>query len=324
MKKVMNGKALSRYYSDLSKMARSGLTIEKGLSMMKLDKEGVLFRMLDLLEDHVRRGGSLWEGMSRYPESFDRFQVMTVKAAEESGTVSETFGGLARYYDMRHREMLRFRVSLIYPVLLLHAAVLLPPLKYLFSDNLGRSYWSVVLPVLLTVYMLVAGGIIFWKRFCRTGRMRLAVDEFILRLPVFGKLARSLSLVRVLRALSSLHNAGVPPVMAVRQAIGTSGNSALARQLEAALAVLEEGGTFTDFFTFAAVLPPIQLSLVAVGEETGMFGESLDSMVRHMEDANQHQLTATIKTVGYIAYFAAAAFAVYAIMSFYSQYFRIS
>ncbi|MCP5051606.1 MAG: hypothetical protein GY940_30845 [bacterium] len=321
MKKSMNNKGLSRYYADLSKMVHSGLTIDKGLGLMKQGKTDALFRLLDLLQHHVGRGGTLWEGMSQYPQYFDRFQLMTVKAAEESGTIVETFEGLSRYYEMRHKEKQRLLVSLIYPFILLHAVVLLPPLKYLFSDNLGRSYWSVVLPVLLTAYGLVGVGVWFWKTFCRSGKIREVIDELILKLPVFGKLARGLSLVRVLRALSSLHNAGAGPVMAAGQAIQTAGNRAVTQRLKGAMPVLENGGTYTDFFSFAGVLEPTQLGMIEVGEETGMLDESLDRMVVMMEDSNHHRLTATIKAIGYIAYFICAAIAAFTIISFYSGYF---
>jgi type II secretory pathway component PulF len=305
-------------------MLKSGITIERGLDIMKKGKKDVLLRVLDQLQFHVSRGGALWDGMSGLRNHFDPLQVMTVKAAEDSGTLVEACKSLSRYYRHRHQENRRLRAALIYPVILLHGVVMLPPLKYLFLDNLERSYWSIVLPVLLTAYILIGGTYFYWKTFCRSGRVREFADAFFLKLPIFGKLAVSLALARVFRALSGLHNAGVPPVMAARQAIQTAGNTAVAWRLEGAMPILENGGTFTNFFSFAGLLPSMQLGVVAVAEETGTLSESLDRLVKQMEEANSERLTRSVKAFAYIAYLIAAVIVAYTVISFYSNYFSIA
>jgi type II secretory pathway component PulF len=318
-----NYKELSRFYHDLSTMVRSGLAIERSLDLLKRGQKGPKLWLLDGLHDQVMRGGSFWEGMARYPGVFDELQVMSIRAAEESGSMEETCKGLARYYEMRYKEKRRLLASLIYPVVLLHGVVLLPPLKYLVLDNQERSYWSMTLPVLLAVYGIVGLVSLFMKTIGKKGPVREKIDEFILSLPLVGKLVKSMALARVFRALSGLHNAGVVPVKAARQAIQTAGNSAVKRQLNGALEVLEHGGSFTDFFSFSGLLPAVHLGAVAVGEETGTLTESLNLMVVQMEEANNQRLEASVKALGYIAYLAAAAFVAYTVVSFYSGYFNV-
>jgi type II secretory pathway component PulF len=323
MKKQMNNKELSQFYYDLSVIANSGLTVEQGLITMKHGKKGTTLWMIDGMQYHISRGGTLWEGMAQYPKFFDDFQVMIIKGAEVSGTLPETCKGLSRYFEMRHKEKKRLLAGLIYPVILLHAAVLLPPLKYLVVDNLEQSYWSKVLPSLLIAYGIV--GILYftWKKFCRTGKRRERIDEIILKLPLIGKLARGTALVRVLRTLANLNNAGIEPVRAARTAAQTAGNAAVTRDLSGALPVLEHGGTFADFFSFSGVLPSSQLGVVSVGEQTGTLVESLERMVVQMEETNSQRLTSTIKTLGYAAYLIAAVVVALTVISFYSSYFRL-
>lgn len=305
-------------------MVRSGLTVERALDLMKRDKQGPRLWFLDGLHGHILKGGSLWEGMARRPDLFDELQIMSIKAAETSGTMVETCKELSSYYRIRHKEKQKLLTSLIYPVVILHGVVLLPPLKYLILDNLGRSYWSITLPVLLTAYGLVGLLYLLWKTVARDGPVREKIDELILSLPLLGKVARGLSMARVFRALAGLHNAGLGPVQAARQAIGTAGNHAVKWRLNGAMEVLEHGGTFTDFFSFSGLLPHTELGMVRVAEETGTLSESLNHMVRRMEEANNHRLQASIKAIGYIAYLAAAAFVAYTVVSFYANYFTIA
>jgi type II secretory pathway component PulF len=317
----MNNKSLARFYQDLAIFINSGLTIERGLATLKQDKQGRVLWMMDGLQFHIGQGGTLWEGMAHFPKFFDEFQVMTIKAAEESGKLVETCRGLTRYYEVRHKEKRRLLASLVYPVVLLHGVVLLPPLKYLVIPKLGQSYWSVVLPPLLTSYGIIGLGYLSWKKFCKSGRIREILDEIIIRLPVIGKLARGSALARVMRALANLNNAGIEPVRAARQAIQTAGNTSIAWRLTGALTILERGGTFTDFFSFAGVLPPLQLGMVAVGEETGTLPDSLERMVIRMEEDNRRHLTTTIKTIGILAYVIAAAVVALTVLKFYAGYF---
>jgi len=319
----MTPKQRARFFEDLSTMTRSGISLERGLDVMKKGKAARLLILMDTLQHHVGRGASLWEGLSQFPEDFDQFQIMLIKAAEESGKLVETCKRLARHIMLRYKEKRKLQASLIYPVILMHAVVMLPPLKYLFLDSLGKSYWSVVMPVLLTGYAVIGAAVIFWKRYGKNGPMREKVEEFIYGLPVLGNLTRSISMTNVFRALSDLYNAGVPPLLAMKQAITVANNNAVSQRLTGAMEVLEHGGTFTDYFSFTGVLPQSQLSMVEVGEESGQFSESLNLLVARMEEVNTQQLETSVKALVAIAYTVSVAIAAYTIISFYAGHFSI-
>lgn len=311
------------FYRDLGMFSRSGLSLERGLDTMKKGKQGPLYWMMDGIQDHIMRGGSLWEGMRLYPKYFDEFQVMIIKAAEESGKFVETCQGLSRYFEVRQKERRRLLAGMVYPVVLLHAVILLPPLKYLVVAGSGPGYWSVVLPPLLIVYGLVMAGYLLWRwqRFSET--LRDIWDEMLVRLPLMGKLTRGFALSRVLRALSHLLNAGVDVVYAVRQAAMTAGNRSICFRLTGAIPVLENGGTLTGFFSFSGILSPSQQSVIEVAEQTGTLVESLEKMVEQVEEETSRRFTQTVRHVSIVAYLIAAFIAAMAIIGFYGGYFKI-
>jgi type II secretory pathway component PulF len=70
-------------------------------------------------------------------------------------------------------------------------------------------------------------------------------------------------------------------------------------------------------------LPAIQVGVVAVGEETGTLPESLEQMVKQMEEDKRQRITTTIKTLNYAIYFIVAAIVAITVISFYSGYFQL-
>lgn len=323
MKKRMNSRQLSRFYEHLGTLLNSGLTIEKGLDTMKEGKKGPVLWMLDGIQHHIMQGGTFWEGMSKYPKYFDDFQVMIIKGAEESGMMVDTAGKLAKYYESRYRAKRRFIASLIYPLLLLHAAILLPPLKYLVLDNLERSYASVVVPPLGIGYAFVGLVYLFWQKVCRRGPLRIMSDEGTLCIPFIGRLVRDMSLARAFWSLSAMLAAGLDAMTAAKNSAAAAGNSVVSRRLEGALYVLEGGRSFKEYFAVSGILTNDQLATVAVGEDSGQLAESLAQMVRLMEETNAQRFHTLMKIGGLVVYFIAAGIVALTVLSFYSGYFNI-
>lgn len=297
--------------------------MERGLETMKEGKTGPVSWMLDGIQDHIMRGGTLWEGMDLFPKYFDQFQVMIIKAAEKSGKLPEVCQGLTHYYEMRLKEKRRLIAGMIYPVVLLHAVILLPPLKYLVVSGRGPSYWSVVLPPLLIAYFIVGLGYFAWRGKAVSQRVRDIWDETLMRLPLIGKVTKGFALSRVFRAMANLVNAGVGVVQAASQAASTAGNAAISFRLTGALPILEQGGTMSDYFSFSGILTSAQQSMISIGEQSGALVESMEKMAVQIEEDTTHRFSKAIKTFGVVAYIIAAFIAALAIISFYGGYFKV-
>lgn len=321
MNKKLSNRQLSRFYKDIGIFINNGLTIDRCLSVIKQGKKGSLYWMLDNLQYHIQQGGTLSDGLAALNDSFDEFQVFSIRAGEISGRLANTCHSLSRYYEMLNREKKRLIAGLAYPIFLLHAVILLPPLKYLILPNLERSYWEVVLPPLLIAYGVIGLMLYIWKTLLKKGKVREVIDQFLLSLPRIGTLLKGISVVRVLRAFTGLHNAGIEPLRTARMALQTSGNALISSRLNSSLYILENGGTFTQYFRFSGVIPDIQLGIIAVGEETGTLVESLERNILQLEEENHQHMVSLIKTATIVVYFIAALIVAITVISFYTQYF---
>ncbi len=316
----MNFIQLSRFYYSLATTTEAGVPIDRALATLKRGKKGPMLWMIDIMEHMVARGETLYKAMSDYPKCFDEFQLMIVKGAEASGMLPKTFKKLAEYYEIRHTEKNRFIAGMIYPLLLLHAVVLLPPIKYLFISTVW-AYLGAVLPVLGTAYGVTGLTVFIWKRFGNDSEFRRKADRLLIHLPAVGKLLEDVAIARVLWTLATQLDAGIEAVTAARNAAATAGNLHIRHRLEEPIFMLENGLSFEDYFGVTGVLEIDYFSMVSVAEKSGQLPDSLEKLVRMMNERSSQRFKNLIKFSGIAAYFIAAAILVFTVVTFYISYY---
>ncbi len=320
-RKYMDDRRLSRFYSNLAFFLQSGLTIERCLDTMKMGKKGPFFWLLDGLQHVVMQGELFWKAVAQFPRYFDPFQAMIIRSAEESGRLVELLRKLSGYYEMRYLERRRFMTRMIYPVVLFHVAIFVPPIKYLVMENLGVSYWGKVLPPLIVLYTLFGFGLWYWKTFCRVGEMRERVDTFLIYFPRLGPLLKDMALARVFWSLGTQLEAGIDAVTAARNAAESAGNRFIRRQLIWAVSVLNSGKGFKEFFVFSGLLDTEQLGVIDVGEQAGQLPGSLARMVIRMDADNSMRFSKLSRALGVVVYFIVMGIVVFSLLSFWFDYY---
>jgi type IV pilus assembly protein PilC len=109
----------------------------------------------------------------------------------------------------------------------------------------------------------------------RTRRGRLAIDNFKLRMPLFGNLIRKTAISRFARTLGTLVTSGVPILQALNITRETAGNAAVALAIAHVHDSVKEGESIVQPLEASKVFPPMVVSMVDVGEETGKLPEML-------------------------------------------------
>jgi type IV pilus assembly protein PilC len=112
----------------------------------------------------------------------------------------------------------------------------------------------------------------FWKR---TKSGRFLVDKFKLRMPVLGPVFSKVAISRFARTLGTLVSSGVPILQALTIVKETSGNVVVGEAVTAVHESVKEGETITAPLEASNVFPPMVISMVDVGEQTGALPEML-------------------------------------------------
>ena len=247
--------------------------------------------LLDQIRAGVRDGASFAATLAKYPESFGKLYVGLIRAGEAGGALAATLERLAVLLEKQRSLAATVQSALIYPVLLLVAAIgaivllltqVLPQFVPLFEQNgaqlpgptqvlitVGNAVGDYGLYALIA--MLVLGMAI--RQALGYPSVRLRVDKLILRLPVIGKLTREVLAARFTRTLGTLLVNGLPLIAAldiVRDAIG---NLAALATVERATESAKGGAGLSGALGQGGVFPVRTVYLLRLGEETAQLGQ---------------------------------------------------
>jgi type IV pilus assembly protein PilC len=93
--------------------------------------------------------------------------------------------------------------------------------------------------------------------------------------PVFGPVVSKVAISRFTRTLGTLVSSGVPILQALTIVKETAGNVIVANAVSAVHDSVKEGETITAPLEASGVFPPMVVSMVDVGEQTGALPEML-------------------------------------------------
>ncbi len=128
-------------------------------------------------------------------------------------------------------------------------------------------------------YIYVGIGLIIFfilfKIFLKTKFGRKLFDRFKLHMPALGPVISKVAISRFTRTLGTLVSSGVPILQALTIVKETSGNVIVGEAVGAVHESVKEGETITAPLEASRVFPPMVISMVDVGEQTGALPEML-------------------------------------------------
>ena len=129
--------------------------------------------------------------------------------------------------------------------------------------------------------------------YIRTEKGKLRRDQFLMRIPIIGKLYQKATIARFSRTFSTLVKSGVPILTSLEIVGKTSGNKVIEISLDQVRSSIREGENIAGPLGKAGVFPPMVSRMIAVGEETG----ELEKMLTKISDFYEEQVEAAISAL---------------------------
>ncbi len=298
----------------LSSMLVSGLTLMEALRVLKeqVKKTGMNDILAAIITD-IEGGKSFSEAIRKYPEVFSPIYISLIRSAEGAGILDKILLRLADNLEKQQRIKSMIKAALLYPAIVIFGMVIVIIIMMLFViPQLSTVYESlhVALPLptriviavsnnFLTLWPFALGSIFMTvfllRKWYKTDTGRLLIDDFMLRLPIFGKLIRQTILAEFTRTFGLLVGAGTLVVEALNQTADVAGNVLYKNAVLAVAEQVEKGVSIADAFSGYVVFPPILVQMAKIGEETGKIDDSLLRVSEYFE-REVDQTTKTLTT----------------------------
>jgi type IV pilus assembly protein PilC len=312
-RKTVKPKVLMIFTRQLATLIDAGLPLLRGLNVLaKQQRDAVLKTTINKLADSVQGGSTFSEGLAQHPRIFNDLYVNMVKAGELGGVLEVVLTRLAEFQEKAQKIKNKVVAAMVYPLIVLVLAVgimtfllvfIVPRFEAIFHDMLGdkplpaitvfvigvssfvQNHWAILVGAL---FGLALGS----KLLARTRRGQNVLDRVKLRAPLFGDLIRKTAISRFSRTLGTLVTSGVPILQALTITRETAGNSVIARAISQVHDSVKEGESIVLPLETSGAFPPMVISMIDVGEETGQLPEMLLKIAEVYDDEVDNSVAA--------------------------------
>ena len=295
-------KEMMVFTRQLATLIDAGLPLHQSLNVLsKQEPNPDLRATIGALGESVQGGSTFSEALGAYPKMFNKLFVNMVKAGELGGVLEVVLKRLAEYQEKANRLRGKVVSAMVYPIIILVISVgilvflmlaIVPKFKEMFegqnmelpalsqfvfnfSDHcINDDIIPVVPNAFVFIVLLVAAciGVGFWKKTPKGARV---MDRFMLKIPKLGHLNKVSAVTRFSRTFGTLVASGVPILQALLITRDTAGNVIVADAITKIHDSVREGESIVTPMSACDVFPPMMISMVDVGEETGQLPDML-------------------------------------------------
>lgn len=304
-KKTIKGKTLMIFTRQLATLIDAGLPLLRGLTVLaKQEPDAVLRKVIMSLAEAVQGGGTFSESLAGHPKIFNKLYVNMVKAGELGGVLELVLLRLAEFQEKAQKIKNKVVAAMFYPIIVLIIAIaimgfllvfIVPKFEAIFADMLGGKPLPALTQFVIASSNLVKNNIfivigsivalfILIKVVGSTPKGSLVLDTIKLKAPLFGDLTRKSAISRFSRTLGTLVTSGVPILQALNITRETAGNHVIANAILKVHDSVKEGESIVHPLEASGVFPPMVISMIDVGEETGQLPEMLLKIAEVYDD----------------------------------------
>lgn len=299
-KKPIKPKDIAVFSRQLATMLSAGVPLVQSFDIVGRGHENPSMQeMLFAIKADVEGGGTLREGLAKFPDQFDDLFCNLVNAGEQAGVLETLLHKIADYKEKTESLKAKIKKALFYPIAVVVVAVVVTTILLLFVvpqfEELFRSFGAdlpaftmmvIAMSQWLQAWWYVALGIVialgytFFRLKRRSPSFNQALDRLVLRIPIIGVILNKAAVARFARTLATMSAAGVPLVEALESVAGATGNFVYS---SAVLRIREQVATGHQLqlaMRETSLFPNMVIQMVAIGEESG----SLDSMLSKVAD----------------------------------------
>ena len=293
-------------------MINSGLPLVQSLDILAKQSENkALRKVIEQVLYDVESGQTLADAMRGHEKTFPALYVNMVAAGEAGGILDTILLRLAVFLEKADALKRKIKGAMIYPGVILCVAIgavsvllifVIPTFQTMFASAgiplPGPTQFVIFLSEVMQtrwyVFVIaVAATVVLGRMYYKTPGGELVMDKMLLNAPVFGNLQRKTAIARFTRTLGTLVASGVSILDGLEITAKTSGNRVLHDAIMESRTSIAGGETISDPLKKSGVFPPMVVSMINVGEQTG----GLDEMLTKIADFYDEEVDAAVEAL---------------------------
>ena len=317
VKKKKGGKIKMRdiviFTRQFSTMINAGLPLVQALDILARQSENPALKdVTHAVVFDVESGHTVADALGKHPKAFSELYVNMVAAGEAGGILDTILMRLATFMEKNDALVRKVKGAMIYPgVISTVAFIAISVLLIFVIPVFKKMFGDVGLPLPLPTRVVIAmsnflrgiGGVatvafgfafvFFVKKYYATNSGKLVIDKLMLKAPVLGDVLRKSAVSRFTRTLGTLIGSGVSILDGLEITAKTAGNRVISDAIMESRTSIAGGETISAPLQKSNVFPPMVISMIAVGEQTG----GLDEMLSKIADFYDEEVDAAVSNL---------------------------
>lgn len=298
----VSSKELSIMCRQFYTLLNAGSNILNTVNILRLQAENKpLKKSLDGLYEDIQKGFTVSDSMRKYPKVFPFLLTNMVESGEETGNLTRILHKMTDHYEKEHKLAAKIKGAMVYPIILSLACVavvmflmtfILPTFvtmfegssvelptitKVLLAMSSGfRDYWYIILGVILLVIISVV-------YYSKTEFGETIIESIKLNFPGYKKLNMKIITSRFSQNMSIAMYSGITLIDSIEIVSKLVGNKYIQKKLMKAREDVVKGITLSEAIDDMRFFPPMLVSMVKIGEESGSLDELLEKTAEFYE-----------------------------------------
>lgn len=284
-------------------MINAGLPLVQSLNILAQQTENKkLAEVTKAVVYDVEAGNTLADALAKHPKAFSDLYTNMVAAGEAGGILDTILVRLATFLEKNDAIVRKVKGAMVYPAVIISVAVLaiaillifvIPTFQEMFasvdmelplptrfvigmSNFLTDWWWALILGLVGAAFGL--------RQYYGTVGGKKLIDGLALNAPVIGDLLRKSAVSRFTRTLGTLLSSGVSILDGLEITAKTAGNRVIHDAVMSSRQSIAGGETIAGPLQHSGVFPPMVISMISVGEQTGGLDEMLSKIADFYDD----------------------------------------
>jgi type IV pilus assembly protein PilC len=312
-KKKKPGKIAMRdiviFTRQFSTMINAGLPLVQAMGILAEQSENPSLReVTKQVVFDVESGNTVADALRKHPVAFTDLYVNMVAAGEAGGILDTILMRLAVFMEKNDALVRKVKGAMIYPGVIMTVAggaiivllvFVIPTFQRMFAEA------GIALPLPTQIVIAMSAGLQKWwwaigagifaaiwmvKKYYATNDGKLVLDRLMLNAPILGDVLRKSAVSRFTRTLGTLIGSGVSILDGLEITAKTSGNRVIQDAIMESRSSIAGGETISAPLKKSQVFPPMVISMINVGEQTG----GLDEMLTKIADFYDEEVDAAV------------------------------